>query len=70
MTRPRSSTISARSASPSSAMPISARISRTFFESASGAVEPTSRLMLNPSGSTPMAKTSAPSSHNASGATL
>ena len=35
-------------------MPISARISRTFLTSASGAVEPTLRLMLNPSGSQPI----------------
>ena len=66
---PFSSTISTRSASPSSAMPMSARISRTLAISASGAVEPTRRLMLNPSGSTPIENTSAPSSHKASGAT-
>ncbi len=48
---------------------MSARISRTFFTRASGAVEPTRRLMLNPSGSTPIENTSAPSSHSASGAT-
>ena len=66
---PFSSTISTRSASPSSAMPMSARSSRTRRISASGAVEPTSRLMLKPSGSTPMATTSAPSSHSVSGAT-
>ena len=67
---PFSSTISTRSASPSSAMPMSARISRTFATKASGAVEPTRRLMLKPSGSTPMANTSAPSSQSVSGATL
>ena len=35
-----------------------------------GAVEPQSRLILVPSGVTPMATISAPSSHNTSGATL
>ena len=39
-------------------------------DSASGEVEPQSLLMLNPSGSTPMEMTSAPSSHSASGTTL
>ena len=51
---PRSSTRMTRSASPSSAMPMSARISRTLRLSASGEVEPHSLLMLNPSGSTPI----------------
>ena len=36
-------------------MPKSARISRTFLHIASGAVEPHSKLMLMPSGSTPIA---------------
>ncbi|MGY3105769.1 hypothetical protein ACVWW7_002396 [Bradyrhizobium sp. LM6.9] len=49
---------------------MSARISRTFFDSASGEVEPHSLLMLKPSGSTPIGITSAPSSHSASGTTL
>src|SRR6266481_1694609 len=66
---PRSSTRMTRSASPSSAMPMSARISRTLRHSASGEVDPHSLLILYPSGSTPMAITSAPSSHNASGTT-
>ena len=67
--RPFSSTITTRSASPSSAMPMSARISRTLSHSASGEVEPHLRLMLWPLGSTPILMTSAPSSHSASGAT-
>ena len=41
----------------------------TLAHSAAGAVEPQSLLMLKPSGSTPIAITSAPSSHSASGAT-
>src|SRR6266702_2242604 len=67
---PRSSTRMTRSASPSSAMPMSARISRTLRHSAAGEVDPHSLLILNPSGSTPIAMTSAPSSHSASGTTL
>ena len=59
-----------RSASPSSAMPISARTSCTFFDSPTGWVEPHSLLMLKPFGSSLMVMTSAPSSHSASGATL
>src|SRR5712675_777865 len=55
---------------PSSAMPMSARISRTLRHSASGEVDPHSLLILYPSGSTPMAITSAPSSQSASGTTL
>ncbi len=70
MTMPFSSTMSTRSASPSSAMPISARTSCTFFASASGWVEPQSRLMLMPFGSLPMVTTSAPSSQSASGGNL
>ena len=58
-----------RSASPSSAIPLSARRSRTFAIKACGAVEPLSRLMLRPFGSTPIEITSAPSSQSASGAT-
>ena len=46
---------------------MSARISRTLRQSASGAVEPHSRLMLKPSGSTPIEITSAPSSQSALG---
>ena len=67
---PFSSTITTRSASPSSAMPISARTSCTLRIRSSGAVEPQSLLMLRPFGSTPILMTSAPSSHSASGATL
>ena len=70
MSWPRSSISTTRSASPSSAMPISARISRTLAPSAAGAVEPHSLLMLKPSGSTPIETTSAPSSQSAAGATL
>ena len=70
ITRPRSSVMSTRSASPSSAMPISARTSLTLRARSSGAVEPQSLLMFRPSGSTPSFTTSAPSSHSASGATL
>ena len=42
---------------------------RTLWQSAAGAVEPHSRLMLKPSGSTPIEITSASSSRSASGAT-
>ena len=44
--------------------------SRTISASCCGEVEPTPRLMLKPLGSTPMGKTSAPSSYSALGATL
>ena len=44
------------------------RLFRTACAAASGWVEPTPSLMLNPSGSTPSAMTSAPSSHSTSGA--
>src|SRR5262249_42291765 len=54
----------------SRAMPLSARISSTFWQRAAGSVEPHSRLMLKPSGSTPSEITSAPNSHSACGATL
>ena len=47
---PFSSTMTTRSASPSSAMPMSARTSRTLSMSASGAVEPHLWLMLRPFG--------------------
>jgi hypothetical protein len=67
--RPRSSAMMTRSASPSSAMPTSARISFTFWQSAAGSVEPHSWLMLKPSGSIPIAITSASSSRSASGVT-
>ena len=70
MMLPFSSAITTRSASPSSAMPKSARISRTLLHMACGAVEPQSRLMLVPSGVTPKGTMSAPSSHSTSGATL
>ena len=63
MMRPCSSAITTRSASPSSAMPKSARTSRTLSHIACGAVEPQSRLMLVPSGVTPIGTMSAPSSH-------
>ena len=42
----------------------------TRIDSARVSVEPTSRLMLKPLGSTPMGKTSAPNSNSALGATL
>ena len=67
MTRPFSSTRTTRSASPSSAMPRSARARAPSRPAPSGAVEPTSRLMLKPSGSTPSVMTSAPSSQSAIG---
>ena len=70
ITAPFSSTMITRSASPSSAMPISARTSWTLRDRASVDVEPQSWLMLKPSGVTPMEITSAPSSQRASGATL
>ncbi len=54
ITLPFSSTITTRSASPSSAMPMSAFASSTLATSAAVAVEPTSRLMLKPSGLVPM----------------
>ncbi len=59
---PFSSQITRRSASPSRAMPMSARYSLTIFCMAAGEVEPTSSLMLKPSGATPTRTTSAPSS--------
>ena len=69
-TVPFSSTMTTRSASPSSAMPMSARTSWTFLERLAGWVEPQSSLMLKPLGSSWMAITSAPSSQSAAGATL
>ncbi|CFN63375.1 Uncharacterised protein [Bordetella pertussis] len=68
--RPVPSTICRRSASPSSAMPRSAPRARTSSASDSGCSAPTPLLMLKPSGETPMACTSAPSSRNTCGATL
>ena len=67
---PVSSQMARRSASPSSAMPMSARYSFTARTRASGWVEPQSSLMLKPLGDTPSGITSAPSSYRASGATL
>ena len=67
---PFSSTMTTRSASPSSAMPMSARTSWTFLDSAAGYIEPQFRLMLTPFGSLPIATTSAPSSQSTFGATL
>ena len=51
------------------AMPISAPRARISAASVSGTVEPQSRLMLNPSGVTPIDVTVAPSSHRILGAT-
>ncbi len=51
---PRSSATISRSASPSSAIPISARRASTSRRICSGASAPQSRLMLSPSGDTPM----------------
>ena len=59
-----------RSRSSGGATPMSARNSRTFAISASGAVDPHLSLMLRPLGSTPILMTSAPNSQSASGATL
>ena len=66
---PFSSTTISRSASPSSARPMSAPLATTVSCKSSGWVEPQSSLMLRPSGVTPSGTTSAPSSHKASGAT-
>ena len=51
---PRSSVMISRSASPSSAMPRSARRASTSRRICSGAKAPQSRLMLSPSGDTPI----------------
>ena len=59
---PFSSQITRRSASPSRAMPMSARYLRTASAMAWGWVEPHSSLMLKPFGVTPSSITSAPSS--------
>ena len=67
---PCSSQMTTRSASPSSAMPMSAPRSSTVLARRAVSVEPQPRLMLKPSGSAPMAMTSAPSSHSTVGATL
>ena len=57
-----------RSASPSNEIPISAPCLRTSSPAASGKSAPQWSLMLTPSGSVPMAITSAPSSRKISGA--
>ena len=62
------STMMRRSPSPSSAIPRSALCSSTASASTWGLVEPQSTLILMPSGSTPTAITSAPSSENTLGA--
>ena len=59
---PVSSQMARRSASPSRAMPISARYSFTARTMAPGWVDPQSWLMLKPFGATPSGMTSAPSS--------
>ncbi len=61
-TTPFSSQITSRSASPSRAMPMSARYSCTSRAMVSGWVEPHSALMFVPLGATPTGITSAPSS--------
>ena len=68
-TWPFSSITITRSASPSRAMPIWALRFRTSAHALSGWSAPTPSLMFTPSGETPMAVTSAPSSSNTRGAT-
>ncbi len=58
------------SASPSSAIPMSAPVSSTLFLSSSGLSEPHSVLIFLPSGCTPIVTTSEPSSSNMIGDTL
>ena len=58
--RPRSSTTTHRSASPSRAKPTSAPVSRTTPASAAGAVAPQPTLMLTPSGRSKSVSTVAP----------
>ena len=66
---PKWSIITTRSPSPSKAIPKSALCFKVASLMVLGCVEPTSRLILNPSGSLPIAITSAPSSENILGAT-
>ena len=66
-TRPRWSTNSARSPSPSNATPIRAPVSTTRCCSGWRCVDPQSRLMLRPSGSTPSASTWKPSDRKNAG---
>ena len=68
--RPRSSTITTRSPSPSSARPTCARTPGTVSCSNSGAVEPQPSLMLRPFGEQPIGTISAPRSASTRGATL
>ena len=67
---PFSSTAISRSPSPSNARPMAAPVSTTVFLRSAVCWEPQSRLMFRPSGVLWMTVRSAPSSVNASGATL
>ena len=69
-TSPFSSTITILSASPSKAIPTSARVSITLFTNNSGWVAPQFVLILYPSGSLARTMTSAPNSRNTVGATI